>query len=559
MILQPILFVPLPGKQRRKLLNRLEKYSTLSHSPHPYIHHAGLRIPMYVQYAFPFGLFAPQPSLFNLEQVSNHKKILNPDDLYSIDSESTFSSHVVSSIDRSSISQRRLSTDSTVSISEISQKKIGVTSKLLSKTKNFFKSSNKSTTTTQTPLIGENTRIVTPKMTKEEHTLVVKPQSEINSTSDCHICRHPIKDDNLMQCVNCPLTIHENCVSSLVYPCYSVFKEDLIESSFLKVFTSLFYSFKPYVQVQHDANVMNDPWSRSTDDYFKKTEFLSSCDKNETRFMSTLLDTQMFSQFAYEHSVNMENDYKSLYFYEKIKEKKNRSKWRLSKSSTPFLDDASFGINETFYALQVNHSGLDSTSYCYETFPIKLNPDYFVKGRDIEPLFDEKDDINTRIHTNAIRREARIAHESKTRKIMSLKHALQLKINDHLQLKHLRSEFDTHMQRFYKTYKSFLMPDADLITMPLEDLQILLNCLTVLHDEMIRLSDHQVMVVRTCQEELQVLLKELIKFITKINDHIKYKENRIENCDKVQKESLKELLPKETVTESIMRNLEHNK
>jgi hypothetical protein len=54
--------------------------------------------------------------------------------------------------------------------------------------------------------------------------------------------------------------------------------------------------------------------------------------------MTSLLDTQAFSQFILERIIRDQNDYEVLYFDEMIKAKKNRSVFTLTKESTPFLD-----------------------------------------------------------------------------------------------------------------------------------------------------------------------------------------------------------------------------
>ncbi|PKC07971.1 DENN-domain-containing protein [Rhizophagus irregularis] len=217
---------------------------------------------------------------------------------------------------------------------------------------------------------------------KEGHMMVLLPpdieaygqKSGINTWMmeglACGICRNSLGINPVYKCEGCSIMIHDECLNDVVYPCIpACFDEPKVLEAFLRVFSSLLRNYRSFL-----INNDNTTRSRANDDnefetiedineLFRKDLFLKTLDKDEKAFLSNLIDSQSFSQFITERAIRKSEDYDILYFDEIIKAKLNRSKLKLSKELTSFLDDSSFDVSQTIRAMKPNEEGLDELGF----------------------------------------------------------------------------------------------------------------------------------------------------------------------------------------------------
>ncbi|KAF9931005.1 hypothetical protein FBU30_011010 [Linnemannia zychae] len=111
---------------------------------------------------------------------------------------------------------------------------------------------------------------------------------------------------------------------------------------------------------------------------FHREVFLRTVDKESKVFMAHFSESQAFAQFVYDRIDRSPGDPEIMFFDEVIKAKMNRSRFRLGKEETKFLDDPSYGIQNTIkapppmgeYDTQANEDG-------YRRFPTLLDPAKF--------------------------------------------------------------------------------------------------------------------------------------------------------------------------------------
>ncbi|KAF9984453.1 hypothetical protein BGZ75_003964 [Mortierella antarctica] len=108
---------------------------------------------------------------------------------------------------------------------------------------------------------------------------------------------------------------------------------------------------------------------------FHRDLFMKGVDKEARPFMSVFTESQAFSQFVQDRMDRSPTDPEIRFFDEVIKAKINRSRFRIGKEETKFLDDPSYGVQGTKKA--VPPSGdiqiQDSDS---RRFPTSLDPAY---------------------------------------------------------------------------------------------------------------------------------------------------------------------------------------
>ncbi|KAI7820549.1 AEX-3 domain-containing protein [Gamsiella multidivaricata] len=108
---------------------------------------------------------------------------------------------------------------------------------------------------------------------------------------------------------------------------------------------------------------------------FHRDVFLKSVDKDARPFMNSFTESQAFVQFVQDRVDRSPGDPEIMFFDEVIKAKINRSRFRLGKEETKFLDDASYGIQSTVKAVapsgEIQEYDDDS-----RRFPTHLNPAY---------------------------------------------------------------------------------------------------------------------------------------------------------------------------------------
>ncbi|KAG0269806.1 hypothetical protein BGZ95_001897 [Linnemannia exigua] len=111
---------------------------------------------------------------------------------------------------------------------------------------------------------------------------------------------------------------------------------------------------------------------------FHREVFMKSVDKESKVFMSIFSESQAFVQFVQDRVDRSPGDPEIMFFDEVIKAKMNRSRFRLGKEETKFLDDPSYGIQGTNKATPPmgefeTHASEDG----YRRFPTSLDPAKF--------------------------------------------------------------------------------------------------------------------------------------------------------------------------------------
>ncbi|CAG8503397.1 8699_t:CDS:10 [Funneliformis mosseae] len=241
---------------------------------------------------------------------------------------------------------------------------------------------------------------------KEGHSMVLAPfDNEANDQKNgiwmmeglaCGICRNSLGVNFVYKCDGCSMMIHEECLNDICYPCIpACFDESKVLDAFLRVFASLLSNYR-YFLLNNDDNtrdsgigdIFEDGFgvAGDTNEFFKKDLFLKSVEKCSKPFLSNLLDSQSFSQFIAERVMKKSDDldFGIKHFDEVIKAKLNRSKLKISKESTSFLNDSSFEVSQTIRAIKTNEEGLDELGFeGYMRIPDFFDPELMSSPRAI--------------------------------------------------------------------------------------------------------------------------------------------------------------------------------
>ncbi|KND02343.1 uncharacterized protein SPPG_02814 [Spizellomyces punctatus DAOM BR117] len=247
----------------------------------------------------------------------------------------------------------------------------------------------------------------------------------------CRCCREDLvdqEDATVLQCDVCNTRIHTGCLPlTESHPCSATFDERKIQLAFLKVFTSLLRNYRQHLASAEELRGNVTPLSGASrsasqesfkaldmemlqEQWFRKDEFLATCDKEAKPFMTQFVETQAFAQFTLDRVERPESDYEVLFFDECIKEKRNRSKLRIGKESTPFLTETAYDIRTTITCFGVSIDGLESRkSFSSNTIPIHLDEKLLGTPRHVQPLITQSDHKMMRSMTNELVQRARIA------------------------------------------------------------------------------------------------------------------------------------------------------
>lgn len=241
--------------------------------------------------------------------------------------------------------------------------------------------------------------------------------------------RHKIETSSIA----CNLKIHPACIPITdAHPCPTSFSPHRIQLAFLKLFTSLLRDYRSYLATPDDLQrigaIAPSPLSESKRsgslgslreldmdalegvEWFRKEEFLSNVEKDAKIFMAKFCETQAFSQFMLDRIERPESDYEVLFFDECIKEKRNRSKLKLGKSDTPFLNETSFDVRSTVVCLEPSSEGCEGVMWGRERVPIVLEEELLGKKREVQSLVTVSDHRMMRSMTNELVQRARMAN-----------------------------------------------------------------------------------------------------------------------------------------------------
>ncbi|KAG2177827.1 hypothetical protein INT43_003074, partial [Umbelopsis isabellina] len=183
-----------------------------------------------------------------------------------------------------------------------------------------------------------------------------------------------------MGCKACKLITHEACTNQILHPCTpACFDEQQIICAFLRLYSSLLWNYRAGFAfsieeldgnaplAQADSANVGTPFPPGEDPeklpkFFSKERFLKGCDRDTRDYLSQFVNSQMFTQFITDRLTRSPREYEVLLFDEIIKLKLNRSKLKLLKEETPFLDDEAFAVSHTVWATPPgNYPGSSST------------------------------------------------------------------------------------------------------------------------------------------------------------------------------------------------------
>ncbi|KAJ3146265.1 hypothetical protein HDU86_000481 [Geranomyces michiganensis] len=267
------------------------------------------------------------------------------------------------------------------------------------------------------------------------------PVISLELGATCRACREDLSEGEnatIMQCDSCPARIHPSCLPLMEsHPCPAHFDERKIQMAFLKVFTSLLRHYRQHIATPEQLRALagdagpGSPASMGSvdsfkaldmdslgEEWFRKTDFLAGCEKESRPFMTKFVETQAFAQFTLDRVERPESDYEVLFFDECIKEKRNRSKLRLGKESTPFLHETAYDVKSTISCLEVRGPD-EGENYKPEGIPIYLDSKLLKSPRVIQPLVTQADHRIMRSMTNELVQRARIASNMKRKQDFS--------------------------------------------------------------------------------------------------------------------------------------------
>ncbi|CAO3621225.1 unnamed protein product [Cunninghamella blakesleeana] len=200
------------------------------------------------------------------------------------------------------------------------------------------------------------------------------------------LCGKPVEHEHLSVeniyriCQECHLVTHDSCTDQILHPCLpACFDETKIQDTFLRMFASLLSGYKHGFMDPSDAPVNNKSFiinnnntnnrQRRKSIYFSKENFLKHSDKDTRSYLASLANSQMFTQFITDRLSKPSNEPEILMFDEYIKLKLNRSRLRLVKESTPFLNDDSYRISQVLWT----GTSDNEPDKIYNRFPTNLS------------------------------------------------------------------------------------------------------------------------------------------------------------------------------------------
>ncbi|KAJ3151055.1 hypothetical protein HDU89_002267 [Geranomyces variabilis] len=277
--------------------------------------------------------------------------------------------------------------------------------------------------------------------TRRRSSVAPSPVISLELGATCRACREDLSEGEnatIMQCDSCPARIHPSCLPLMEsHPCPAHFDERKIQMAFLKVFTSLLRHYRQHIASPEQLRALAGDASSGPpapmgssdsfkaldmdtlgEEWFRKNDFLAGSEKESRPFMTKFIETQAFAQFTLDRVERPESDYEVLFFDECIKEKRNRSKLRIGKESTPFLHETAYDVKSTITCLEVRGPE-EGENYKPEGIPIYLDSKLLKSPRVIQPLVTQADHRIMRSMTNELVQRARIAANLKRKQDFS--------------------------------------------------------------------------------------------------------------------------------------------
>ncbi|KAI8826731.1 uncharacterized protein EV422DRAFT_8059 [Fimicolochytrium jonesii] len=246
-------------------------------------------------------------------------------------------------------------------------------------------------------------------------------------------------------------------------------------------------------------------------------------------FMIQFSETQAFAQFILDRVERPESDYEVLFFDECIKEKKNRSKLRIGKESTPFLRESAYEVKSTVACLEPKGLENGDHSFTNQTMPMQLDPRLLQPIRAVQPLITPEDHRMMRHMTNDLVQRARLANNLKRKQDFSKwmktkwRHFQKVGGGEVVALGFLSDEqrremFDERIQEV-----TAVIDHYEQLHLSIQSLKEVRTALQQLHAQnlvLMRAADEEQLVDEGEQEDLQGVYGRLFRVITIYEDYM---------------------------------------
>merc|ERR1712093_837623 len=160
-----------------------------------------------------------------------------------------------------------------------------------------------------------------------------------DTASVCSICDDKPEGDGIYKCNSCSTVSHGRCLGHVSLVCPSAFHPDRVRASFVRCFSSLFYTYRKYL------NRPTKEQKSSGQLYgFDMDGFMKSLPHEQQEYTAMLKQTQAFNEFIHERETTSPSSPSIQLFDSIILAKKSRGRTSFfskgSKSSS-FLEDTS--------------------------------------------------------------------------------------------------------------------------------------------------------------------------------------------------------------------------
>ena len=158
---------------------------------------------------------------------------------------------------------------------------------------------------------------------------------------------------------------------------------DVIQEAFLRFYVSMLKDYRKFMPVTSGLSSWRDPGAMESG-RFLSDEFVNSQRPDFRPFLEELVCTQQFDDFVSRRMFNTADASDVKFFDQSIAAKRNRSKLKLKKIDTPFLNAASAHRDlKQIDAINPNQKKIPPPPYTYKTWPDSFNESLYGVPRPI--------------------------------------------------------------------------------------------------------------------------------------------------------------------------------
>jgi pentatricopeptide repeat protein len=165
---------------------------------------------------------------------------------------------------------------------------------------------------------------------------------------------------------------------------------DRVQSAFLRFFTALFKGYDKFIRSPGPGKFS-----------FDRDGFVASRKGEQGAFLEDLCSTQQFDDFT-SRRMYSPGEPDLVFFDQSVNAKLNRSKFKIRKEPTPFLQSAQVHKElKRIPAVEVNLEGLTASRFAYDKWPDEFDPTLFSKPRPVPKMisaeFDRQRDLVSKL------------------------------------------------------------------------------------------------------------------------------------------------------------------